>query len=121
VTRLAAVATGLALATLPFLMFLGDDAHDATPHADHAPRHGGRLVMVGDHHLELVERDTLLEVYVSDAVRRPLRPSAARLVDANGAERALGWADSHVVVTPPLEGRLELTLDGGAVLAWPVR
>jgi hypothetical protein len=35
--------------------------------------------------------------------------------------RELAWASTHVVVTPPLAGKLVLTLDGGEVVGWPMR
>jgi uncharacterized membrane protein YphA (DoxX/SURF4 family) len=49
------------------------------PHADHEPRHGGVVTMMGDLHVEMVvapSGEVLL--YVSDAVRRPIPPSEAK-------------------------------------------
>jgi uncharacterized membrane protein YphA (DoxX/SURF4 family) len=51
----------------------------AKPHADHEPRHGGVVTMMGDLHVEMVvapSGEVLL--YVSDAVRRPIPPSEAK-------------------------------------------
>jgi hypothetical protein len=69
-----AVAAGLALAALPFLRYL-HLGHPALPHSDHAPRHGGALVMVGEHHVELLRKDGRFEVFVSDATRQPVAVS----------------------------------------------
>jgi hypothetical protein len=69
---LTAVVAGLALATLPFLHYaIGDHVH-GTPHMDHSPHHGGQLGMSGDHHVEIVRERGRVEVFVSDAHRRPL-------------------------------------------------
>ncbi len=43
------------------------------PHFDHAPRHGGLVLMDGDTHFEvLVSSDGRYTVYFSDAVRKPI-------------------------------------------------
>ena len=39
---------------------------------DHAPHHGGQLGMSDDRHVEIVRRAGRVEVFVSDARRRPL-------------------------------------------------
>jgi hypothetical protein len=50
----------------------------ARPHADHAPRHGGVLLMNGDVHLEIVlGADGRHEVWFSDDVRAPLAATVA--------------------------------------------
>ena len=70
--RAASIAIGLALFAVPFLRY----AHpgDAiAPHTDHRPRNGGALQMVGDYHLEVRRRMGQVEVFVSDAVRAPVR------------------------------------------------
>jgi hypothetical protein len=50
------VAAGCVLFALPFLsMGVGSTHHDgAAPHMDHTPKYGGLLLMVDDHHLEIV-------------------------------------------------------------------
>ena len=54
---LAAIACGLALAGLPFFQSgLGSRGHGGVLHMDHAPHHGGQLLMLGNHHLEIVEK-----------------------------------------------------------------
>lgn len=68
-----AVALGLLLGAVPFLQYLPMHGPSAA-HADHTPRHGGLLGMVGDVHLELVRRPEGYAVYVTDARRRPIRP-----------------------------------------------
>ncbi len=53
--KMTIAALALLLATLP--------ATAADDH-DHAPEHGGKLVESGHHHLEVVAKDGVLEVYV---------------------------------------------------------
>jgi len=80
-----AIALGLALASLPFVMFgMGGHSHASGPHMDHAARHGGQLGMVGDSHMELVRKDGRLSLYVSDALRRPLTPVRGTLQFGDG-------------------------------------
>ncbi len=81
--RLGALALGLGLG----LAMVGRYAwtgHGGAAHADHAPHHGGVLGMVGDVHLEVVRRDGVIEVYLSDAYRRPLPARGGRLVFEDG-------------------------------------
>src|SRR5262249_11817282 len=68
------------------------------PHADHDPRHGGVVTMVGDHHIEIVvRRDGTILLYPTDAVRRPIAPR-----DVQGAVRIERPAHKKPVpVTPP--------------------
>lgn len=49
------------------------------PHADHAPRHGGVVMMNGDIHVEMVVRpDGTVLLWLSDEIRRPIAPTTAR-------------------------------------------
>lgn len=49
------------------------------PHADHAPRHGGVVMMSGDLHVELcVSPSGGVFLYPSDAVRAPIPPGEAQ-------------------------------------------
>lgn len=98
--RAAAVAVGLLLAALPFLLY-GTRTHPHAPHADHAPRHGGALFMLGDHHVELVRTDAHTSLFLSDAVRRPLRPRSGWLTLDDGSRLALRWQDDRLTAAIP--------------------
>ena len=65
----AATVVGLGLFVMPFLRYGlgGGHSHAAGPHSDHGARHGGHLVMLHDYHLELVEQQDAVELYLSDA------------------------------------------------------
>ena len=101
---LAAFAAGSVLFALPFLQSgLGEThSHGPGPHMDHAPRHGGALVMIGDHHLEVVETARTIELYLSDAVRRPVTPIRARIGFDGGAAHDGEWAGYRHVADKPL-------------------
>jgi len=122
-TRTTAVIAGAILFTLPFQMYGRGGAHHgghSEPHGDHAARHGGTLVMVDDYHLEIVERDTSVEVYVTDALRRPVQPIGGSVVFDDAARAALTWSGYRLVantLTPFAWGDYEVQLDGGSVLA----
>jgi len=88
---LLALAIGSYLAATPFLRYSGV-GHAGIAHRNHAPRHGGQLAMVGDHHIELRRAGGSVEAFVSDAARRPLRPRGGRVVFDDGAAAAdLVW------------------------------
>jgi hypothetical protein len=64
---------------LTWLLVLGVMAACSSPvaHADHAPRHGGVVMMYGDLHYEVVLSPQGRHlVYLSDAFRRDLPPTA---------------------------------------------
>jgi hypothetical protein len=107
--RLIGVAAGLVLAALPFWHYAHEGSHTTTPHADHEPRHGGRLVMVGDHHLEWVRRRGRLELFVSDALRNPLRPAGAWL-RVEGVALPMRWQDHRLVAAEPGSRTVEVEL-----------
>jgi hypothetical protein len=118
VSRIGAVLVGLLLFALPFLKY-GVGGHAHGPHTDHAPRHGGELRMVGDYHLERVVRGPRVEIFVSDALRRPLRPSAGRMLLDDGTERPLVWREHRLVTSrvPDAGGAVyEVTVADGPVL-----
>ena len=81
----SALAFGLLLASLPFSPYLAG-LGGIEPHADHAPRHGGQLAMVGEHHIEVVRRRGTVEVFLSDARRRPI-DALSGLVVFDGQEQ----------------------------------
>lgn len=72
---------------------------DAPAHSDHSSKHGGVVTMEGDNHVEIVvTADGTIDLYLTDAVRRPIPPT-----EATGA----------ILIEPP-EGpkqRLPLTAD----------
>jgi hypothetical protein len=115
-----ATLAGLALAGLPFFQsgFGHRGAHGAL-HMDHEPHHGGRLLMLGDHHLETVEKDGALELYVSDAERRPLRPEAATIAFDGEAAAPMEWSGYRMTVSLPAryaEAEYRIALAGAAPL-----
>lgn len=114
-----AVAAGLALGALPFLRYV-HVGHSALPHTDHAPRHGGTLLMVSDYHIELLRRGGRIEVFVSDATRRPVAVSAG-WASFGGGEAVPLSADNQRWVAPdaPMRPAVEITvlLPDGARLA----
>ncbi|HVM95041.1 MAG TPA: hypothetical protein VMT89_01575 [Candidatus Acidoferrales bacterium] len=101
-----AAATGLLLATFPFLPYL----HVGAPrqaHADHAPHYGGLLGMVGDYHIEVLRRRDKVEAFVSDAWRRPVEPKRAWAVFDRATTRQLQW-ERRRLVTDGLAGSHEI-------------
>ena len=119
VQLLAALALGSFLAATPFLRYAHLGA-SLIPHADHAARHGGRLVMLGDHHVELVRGCAGIQVFVSDAVRRPLQPVSASARFDGGPRVALHWEDHRMLAdgdARSAEVELEIALEGGVRLA----
>ena len=58
---------------------VGTPLPGAAPHVDHAPRHGGVVMMSGDVHLELVVGPSgSVFLYPSDATRTPIPPAEAQ-------------------------------------------
>ena len=102
-TRIGALVAGAILFALPFVQSgLGDGHADGgASHMDHAAHHGGSLLMLGNHHLEVVEGMQTLELYVSDAGRRPLRPDAATVVFDSGEQQSLEWSGYRLVARKP--------------------
>jgi hypothetical protein len=123
----AAVACGLALAGLPFFQSgLGSRGHGGALHMDHAPHHGGQLLMLGNHHLEIVEKGGELELFVSDAQRRPLRPEAATITFDNQPVRTFAWSGYRMTVSRPAayewaDYRIALANDPPLAIRLPAR
>lgn len=95
-SRVAALLVGATLASLPYLIY-GASGHTHGPHTDHDPRHGGFLFMVGDHHVEVVHREKTIEIFLSDEVRRPERPTAGWLTLRSGSRVAMRWQGQRLV------------------------
>lgn len=114
-----AIAAGLLLATMPLWRYariggLGES------HMDHEPRHGGQLGMVGDAHVEVVRRLGKVQVFVSDAWRRPLPAANAWAVFDRANRQRLEWsADRFVGDDDPAAREVEavVTLADGQRLA----
>lgn len=97
-----ATLAGLALAGLPFFQSgLGETGSHGAFHMDHQPHHGGRLLMLGNHHLEILEKDGRLELFVSDAERRPLTPDAATIAFDAAAPVPLTWTGYRMTAAFP--------------------
>ena len=114
-----AVLAGAILFTLPFQLYLHGGSHDG-PHADHDARHGGTLVMVDDHHLEVATAGERIEVYVSDALRRPVQPTGGSVVFDDGTRGTLAWQGYRLVADAPPDfawAEYEIRLADGVVLA----
>lgn len=118
-----AVLVGAVLFTLPFQLYLhGGSHHDGrdAPHTDHDARHGGTLIMVDDHHLEVVAADGRVEVYVTDALRRPVQPSGGSALFDDGTATTFAWQSYRLVAETPrgfVWADYEIRLEDGAVLA----
>jgi hypothetical protein len=114
------IAAGLVLFALPFLSVGGGGHHDASgAHMDHASRYGGLLLMVGDHHLEVVDNESDVAVYVSDAMRTPVKPAAGRLRMEGMPAIDLAWKSDRLVArgVPASSGiDYEITLADGTLL-----
>ncbi|MEO8605533.1 MAG: hypothetical protein ABI629_23390 [bacterium] len=120
--RLAFLAAGVVLFALPFLSLgVGSGHHDEPgPHMDHRPRYGGQLMMIGEYHLEIVDAAPAIEVYPSDARRRPLTPASGRVAFDAAPPRPLTWQRDRLVA-PTAAGwqrvAVEVTLSDGQILA----
>ncbi len=117
----AATVLGLGLFVMPFLRYGlgGGHSHAAGPHSDHGARHGGHLVMLHDYHLELVEQQDAVELYLSDAFRRPLRPASCEANFDNHPPTPCEWRSHRSVVAKPIDaksGVYQVWVDDGAPL-----
>lgn len=116
---LVAIVLGALLGATPFARYAFAGPHSEAT-MDHGPRFGGHLLMVRNHHIELVEHDESVELFVSDLKRRPLRPQAATIM--NDAQEALTmrWHSYRLVGERPKGTRTVYTvaLQGGATLTF---
>jgi hypothetical protein len=97
--RSLALAAGSVLFALPFFQSgLGSAGHGGPSHMDHEPHHGGSLLMLGSHHIEVVQKEGSVELYRSDASRRPERETFATVAFDDGAPLALEWG---AIASPP--------------------
>lgn len=116
---ISSIVLGLALFAVPFLRYahFGDAV---AAHADHRPRNGGVLRMVGDYHLEVRRRIGRIEVFASDAFRAPVRARAGS-VSFGGAHREPLRAAANRLSTrdrfPHRDLRVEVELADGTVLS----
>ena len=116
----SAVALGLVLATTPFLRYASGEHVHGKPHMDHSPHHGGQLGMTGDHHIEIVRRDGRIEIFVSDAHRRPVATKGGRLTFEGDKVVVLDRAEGKLVCADMADAReveVEATLVDGTTLA----
>jgi hypothetical protein len=109
----AAVAAGLVFAALPFLRYAPLGGRGGAP-ADHAPHPGGQLGMTGEHHVELRRAGGRVEVFVTDAWRRPVWPRDAQVVFDGARPVPLQRVDDRLVAPDEATAR---TLEVVAVLA----
>lgn len=107
VATLFAIPVGLLLCAMPFLWYGlgGGHSHAASPHSDHGARHGGHLLMLHDYHLEIVEHDASVELYMSDSSRRPLRPDACEVAFDGGPPVACKWRSHRFIVAKPIDAK----------------
>lgn len=118
-----ALGIGSVLFVVPFAPYglTGNHQHGEGAHMDHQPRHGGHLLMLQDVHLELVERPDRIELYLSDAERRPLRPSSCEVSFDARDPVPCRWRGYRSVVEKPARaktGDYQLTSADGTVLAF---
>ena len=99
----AAVVAGVVLAALPFWRYAAP-FWSGIPHVDHEPWYDGQLGMTGDHHVELVRSERGVEVYVSDAWRRPVRVANASLAVDGGTPIELRADEERLVAETRLDG-----------------
>lgn len=72
-------------------------AHAQHSHAhDHKPMHGGKVVEVSDHHLELVAKDGTLTLHVRDEKDKP-----EAVKDAKATATVLSGGKQEVVTLTP--------------------
>jgi hypothetical protein len=73
--------------------------------------HGGRVVQAGDYHVELVAKDKLIEVFLTDATDKPVGPAGFKGL----AILVVGGKSTRV----PLEPTDDTRLSGTAAIAVP--
>ena len=76
--------------------------------------------MVGDYHLEIVEKEGSVELFVSDALRRPLQATGGVAIFDSGAARPLAWSSYRLTSDRPAlysSAEYRVTLADGTPLA----
>lgn len=115
----SALALGLVLATFPFLRYAAGEHDHGKPHMDHTPHHGGQLGMTGDHHVEIVRREGRIEIFVSDAHRRPIEAASGKLTFEGDKVVPLDRAEGKLVcadIEAARDVEVEATLTDGTKL-----
>jgi hypothetical protein len=64
--------------------------------------HGGRVVEAGDYHVELVARESIVEVFLTDASEKPVPPTGFKAV----AILVFGGKSARVMLEPTDNTRL---------------
>jgi hypothetical protein len=105
---------------VPFVAASRLEAGASIPHMDHAPRHGGLVLMRGDTHFEVVLSPAgNCQVYFSDATRTELPASFALEVDVGLAGINGGRQNVPFQIDPEgrmWSGRLNLIDDPHAIV-----
>ena len=75
--------------------------------------------MIGDHHVELRRSGGVVELFVSDATRRPVRPRAAYLSTVAGGRVGVAISGDRLMTPAPSdEFEIEIQLQNGTTLRW---
>jgi hypothetical protein len=93
----------LCLAVSALLVALPVFAHDVA----NGP-HGGRVVEAGDYHVELVAKDTIVDVFLTDDGDKPISPAGFKGV----AILVVGGKSARVTLEPTGDARLSGTAAG---------
>jgi hypothetical protein len=103
----------------------------AVPALAHAPKpqHGGRVVLAGDYHVEMVAKDTTVEVHVIDHNDKPVTVTGFKglailavggksqriVLEPAGGNQLSGKAEAALSARP--KGVVQITPPGGKVVS----